>query len=245
MPQSSFQNFILKSLASEDFALLRPHIHRVELSVKTCLEKADRPIDDIYFPEKGIASVVASMRDLRQTEVGVIGYDGMTGTALILGQERSPNATYMQVAGSGWCLPADILRSALSKSLTLAPPLLRYAHAFLVQASRTALVNSQSNIEERLARWLLMVHDRTDGDRIYLTHEFMATMLGTRRPGVTVALQMLEYRGLVQAKRGEITIIDRAGLIVASRGAYAEDEQRLFRSAYVAYPEIELINGAS
>lgn len=122
----------------------------------------------------------------------------------------------------------DDLRVALSKSPTLRTSLLRYAHAFLVQSSRTALVNGHSKIEERLARWLLMVHDRIEGNKIYLTHEFLATMLGTRRPGVTTALQMLEYRGLVQARRGEITIVDRPGMIELTHGAYGEEEQRHF-----------------
>ncbi|MBZ9974112.1 MULTISPECIES: helix-turn-helix domain-containing protein [unclassified Mesorhizobium] len=108
------------------------------------------------------------------------------------------------------------------------PSLLRYAHAFLVQSSRTALVNGHSKIEERLARWLLMVNDRAEGDIIYLTHEFLATMLGSRRPGVTTALQMLEYRGLVHAKRGEITIVDRTGMIKLTDGAYGEEEQHHF-----------------
>ncbi|TPK65516.1 Crp/Fnr family transcriptional regulator [Mesorhizobium sp. B2-4-19] len=227
MPQSNFRNDILKTLAPEDFALLQPSMHRVELAIKARLEVSHQPIEHVYFPETGIASVVATMTGGRQSEVGIIGHDGVTGVAVILGQDRSPNETYIQVAGYGWCLPVEDLRLAITQSQTLREPLLRYAHAFLVQSSRTALVNGHSKIEERLARWLLMVHDRTEG-KIYLTHEFLATMLGAQRPGVTTALQMLEYRGLIHARRGEITIVDRPGMIKLTRGAYGEEEQRHF-----------------
>jgi CRP-like cAMP-binding protein len=212
LPQSLLRNQVLKALSSEDFALLQPALHHAELGVRTQLEIAYRPIEHVYFPETGIASVVATM----------------TGVAVILGQDKSPNETYIQVAGDGWRLRAENLRSAIAESLSLRESLLRYAHAFLVQSSRTALVNGHSKIEERLARWLLMVQDRAEGSKIYLTHEFLATMLGSRRPGVTTALQMLEYRGLVRARRGEITIVDRAGMIELTHGAYGEEEQRHF-----------------
>ncbi|TPI28789.1 Crp/Fnr family transcriptional regulator [Mesorhizobium sp. B3-1-9] len=228
MPQSILRNHVLKTLAPEDFLLLRPSMHRVELPIKARLEEPYRPIGHVYFPEMGIASVVATLTGGRQSEVGIIGHDGMTGVAVILGQDRSPNETYIQVASNGWCLPVETLCGAIAESPSLREALLRYAHAFLVQSSRTALVNGHSKIEERLARWLLIVHDRTEG-KIHLTHEFLATMLGARRPGVTSALQMLEYRGLIHAKRGEITIVDRAGMIKLTHGGYGEEEQRHFR----------------
>ncbi len=228
MPQSFIRNHVLKALSPEDFALLQPSMHHVELDIKARLEVPYQPIERVYFPESGIASVVATMSGGRQSEVGIIGHDGMTGIAVILGQDMSPNETYIQVAGNGWILPVEDLRSAIEESESLRGSLLRYAHAFLVQSSRTALVNGHSKIEERLARWLLMVHDRAEGNKIYLTHEFLATMLGSRRPGVTTALQMLEYRGLVHAKRGEITIVDRAGMIKLTHGAYGQEEQRRF-----------------
>ncbi|KAA3448603.1 cyclic nucleotide-binding protein [Mesorhizobium sp. SARCC-RB16n] len=231
MPQSLLRNYVLKTLAAEDFALLQPSMHHVVLDIKARLEDANRPIQHVYFPEAGIASVVAAMSGGRQSEVGLIGHDGMTGVAVILGRDSSPNETYIQVASDGWCLPAAKLRAVLSESATLRESLLRYAHAFLIQSSRTALVNGHSKLEERLARWLLMVHDRVEGDKIYLTHEFLATMLGTRRPGVTTSLQMLEYRGLIHARRGEITIVDRPGMIKLTSGAYGEEEQRHFGTA--------------
>ena len=231
VPQSLLRNHILKALSPEDFGLLQPSMHHVELGIKDRLETPYQPIEHVYFPEAGIASVVATLTGGRQSEVGIIGHDGMTGVAIILGQDSSPNETYIQVAGNGWCLPVPSLRVSIAESQSLRDSLLRYAHAFLVQSSRTALVNGHSKIEERLARWLLMVDDRMEGNRIYLTHEFLATMLGARRPGVTIALQMLEYRGLIHARRGEITIIDRPGMIKLTHGAYGEEEQRHFGAA--------------
>ncbi|MER9825200.1 Crp/Fnr family transcriptional regulator [Mesorhizobium sp. M0115] len=226
MPQSLLRNHVLKTLSSEDFALLRASLHHVELNIKDQLEVSYQPIERVYFPEMGIASVVATMTGGRKSEVGIVGHE--TGVAVILGQDKSPNETYIQVAGNGWILPVEALRSAIAESQSLRESLLRYAHAFLIQSSRTALVNGHSKIEERLARWLLMVQDRVEGNKIYLTHEFLATMLGAQRPGVTTALQMLEYRGLVHAKRGEITIIDRVGMIRLTHGAYGEEEQSHF-----------------
>src|SRR5436305_4043506 len=110
--------------------------------------------------------------------------------------ERAPHETYMQLGGNGQRVAAAELRQAMAQSASLQRAFLHYAHAFFVQTARTAMANGRSKIEERLARWLLMAHDRTDGDELALTHEFLATMLGVRRPGVTVALNLLEGSGL-------------------------------------------------
>ncbi|WP_348643989.1 Crp/Fnr family transcriptional regulator [Mesorhizobium sp. WSM4310] len=166
VPQSLLRNHVLQALSPEDFALLQPSMHHVELGVKDRLEVPYQLIEHVYFPEAGIASVVAAMTGGRQSEVGIIGHDGMMGVAVVLGRDSSPNETYIQVAGKGWLLPVESLRDAIEESQSLRGSLLRYAHAFLVQLSRTALVNGHSKIEERLARWLLMVDDRMEGNRI-------------------------------------------------------------------------------
>src|SRR5882757_445467 len=119
MPQSLHRNHVLKTLAPEDFALLQPSMHYVELGIKAQLESPYQPIEHVYFPEMGIASVVANMTGGRQSEVGIIGHDGMTGVTVVLGQDRSPNETYIQVASNGWCLPVENLRAVFAKSQTL------------------------------------------------------------------------------------------------------------------------------
>lgn len=228
MLQSDSRNDILTNLTPDDFAMIGPSLRPVELEIRSPLEKANTPIEHVYFPSTGIASVVAATSKGFQAEVGVIGRDGMTGLAVVLGEDSSPNETFIQVASSGFLLTANELRSAMSASSTLHLSFCRYAHDFLVQTSRTALVNSRAKIEERLARWLLMVHDRRDDNTLNLTHEFLSTMLGVRRPGVTLALHMLEYRGLIRAKRSEIVLIDRGGLVALTQGLYGPEEQRHF-----------------
>ena len=153
-------------------------------------------------------------------EVGLIGREGMTGLAVVLGGDCNDNETYMQAAGQGRVLRANALRDAIQKSRTLHNSLLRYAHAFLNQTTRTAVANGRSKIEERLARWLLMAHDRVGSPELPLTHEFLAMMLGVRRPGVTVAVQNLERDGVIARRRGRIVICNQEALKKLSNGTY-------------------------
>jgi CRP-like cAMP-binding protein len=231
-PQNKkYKNELLRRLNREDLALIEPHLDRCELPLRTMLESRKAQIEFVYFLEEGIGSVVASIPKGRDAEVGLIGSEGMTGAALVLGDDQATHDCFVQLAGAAYRLPADQLRSALLQSATLRPFLLRYVQALFVHTSYTALVNARSKLEERLARWLLMCGDRVAGDRLTITHEFLAIMLGVRRPGVTVALQILEGKGLIRANRGEIILRDRNGLIDLADGAYSEPEgeyQRLF-----------------
>ena len=201
----------------------------VQLPVRKRLEVRNRRISAAYFPETGIASVVANGTTGRGVEVGIIGKEGMTGIAVIMGASRATYETFMQVGGNGRCIPSTTLRRCLEASTTLHRALLQFAHAFGIQVAQTAMTNARSKIEERLARWLLMAHDRVEGDELPLTHEFLATMLGVRRPGVTVALNRLESDGLVRRKRAAIEIVDRKGLERTSNGAYGLAEMELGR----------------
>ena len=140
----------------------------------------------------------------------------------------TPNNTFMQVDGWGWRVPAEILRRQFEASPGLRGLLLRYVQTMLYQTAMTALANGHSKLEERLARWLLMTHDRVDGADVRLTHEFLAVMLGVRRPGVTEAMHLLEGRGLIRANRGHVVILNREGLEAQANGSYgaAESEYR-------------------
>lgn len=213
-------NRVLSRLSRADFRLLEPHLEAVDLPLRRRLEVRNKLVEHVYFMESGIASVVANGN--RNIEVGIIGREGMTGLSVVMGStDRVLNETYMQMAGSGQRMPADNLREAIASSVTLHQVLLLFAHSFMNQTTQTALANGRSKIEERLARWLLMADDRVDGSELALTQEFLATMLGTARPGVTIALQELERTGLVIHKRGSITIIDREGLVEHSNGTYS------------------------
>jgi CRP-like cAMP-binding protein len=200
--------------------MLKPHLTLVDLPVSTQLETANARIDLVYFLERGFASVVADGPGKRSIEVGIIGREGMTGLALVLGNDRSTHETYMQAAGSAQRISAARLRKAMDQSARLHRSLLRCAHAFLIQTAQTAVANGRSKLEERLARWLLMAQDRIDGPEIPLTHRFLAVMLGVHRPIVTVTVKALERKGLVRAGRQVITIVNRNGLVKMSNGAY-------------------------
>ena len=188
------------------------------------MEGRNKRIDYVYFVEAGFASVVANGSSKPSIEVGIIGREGMTGLAIVMGQQRASHDTYVQVAGKGQRIKSSKLREAYERSNSLHRAMLHYAHAFLLQTTTTALANGRSNIEERLARWLLMADDRIDGDQLPLTHEFLSLMLGVRRSGVTTALQALEKKGLISRKRGTILILDRKALEMRSNGTYVQSE---------------------
>ncbi len=225
---STFQNRILAQLNPRDLKLLGP-LEPLQLPLRAVLESSDTAIEFVYFLEVGLGSVVASVpRTAKSIEVGIIGSEGMTGLSIVYGSMTTPFDTYMQVAGSGFRVPASVLKRATGESAAMRELFLRYAHAFAIQVASTAVANGRSLLEERLARWLLMVGDRM-GNSFSITHEFLALMLAVRRPGVTLAVQNLEGRGLIRASRGSIAILDRHGLISASEGAYGLPEREYDR----------------
>ena len=211
MPSSP--NYLLASLSARDFDFIEPHLEPVKLILRKSLEKPNRRIEAVYFPHSGFASVVAIQSAKKQVEVGLIGREGMSGLPILLGDHRSPHATYMQAAGEGQCMRSIDLRKALHESSSLRDSLLKYVQAFTVQATHTAVCNAQSRLDQRLARWLLMADDRLSGnDMLPLTHEFLSIMLGVRRPGVTDALNALQRQGLLTCVRGGVAVRDRKGM---------------------------------
>jgi CRP-like cAMP-binding protein len=222
-------NHLLASLSQQDFELLEPHLEKVQMPLRMSLEIDTKDVEWIYFLERGVASVVARVPKDREIEIGLIGCEGMTGVTVVMGNHRSTNLTYVQVAGSGVRIPAADLRLALRTSISLQTYFLQFAQAFMVQVANTALANGMASIEERLARWLLMVHDRTHTDELRLTHEFIATMLAVRRPGVTTALKHLVSLDLITVKRSAIVVRDRAGLRKITRGTYGLSEREYRR----------------
>ncbi len=228
-PEQPILNRILSQLSTGDFALLQKHLQRVDLPLRKSLETRKKAIDSVYFLESGFASVVANGPGERSIEVGLIGREGMTGLAVVMGTDRTPQDTFMQGAGRGWRIAASKLRQAMEQSRTLHQAFLLYGHAFMVQSAYTAAANGRNKIEERLARWILMAHDRIGKDDLTLTHEFLAMMLGVRRPGVTVALNLLERAGVILARRGFFSIIELSGLEQISNGAYGEPDAEFNR----------------
>ncbi|MEZ6023147.1 MAG: Crp/Fnr family transcriptional regulator [Hyphomonadaceae bacterium] len=179
-PTSQRQNAILAALQAEDAEILTRILTPVELERRRYLAHRDRRIEYVYFIDSGVASVIADASSVRSVEVGMVGSEGLTGLGALMGASKSPYDTFMQVAGRGRrCQPAA-LKQAMDNSPALRDCIMHYAHAFMLQIAQTALSNARGKLEERLARWLLMVHDRTDGDEVQLTHDFLATMLGVR-----------------------------------------------------------------
>jgi CRP-like cAMP-binding protein len=217
-------NHILKNLSLQDRALLEPKLEALDLPFRFPIEIAHRAVSHVYFPNSGIASVVACGARDQIIEVGLIGRDGVTGCAVLLGSDRSSNNTHMQIAGSGFRIEVRHIRDAMQKSDSLRASLLLFVQSFLQQASQTALANGRATLETRLARWLVMAHDRINDRRVPLTHDLLAIMLGVRRPGVTVALQKIQASGLVTTHRNAIEIVNRAGLEDLAAGFYGVSE---------------------
>jgi CRP-like cAMP-binding protein len=187
----------------------------------------DRPGDSVshaYFVETGLVSVVAFAPPDHRIEVGMVGFEGMTGLGIVLGGAVSANETLVQSAGLALRISSSQLKQAMQASPTLAQALLRYALVFLTQGSQTALANGRGTLAERLARWLLMWHDRTTTANLAVTHEVLSLLLGVRRQGITIALHELEGKKLIEARRGQIKILDRHGLRLASNGFYGIPE---------------------
>jgi CRP-like cAMP-binding protein len=227
--QSPVSNWLLAKLSSEDLSLLQPHLEPVILERGDVLITPNQPIEHVYFIEAGITSIIANTAGGKRIEIGLTGRDGLAGTPVLLGVDSTPHETFMQVAGAGRRIEASKLQEAIHQSPSLHSLLLRYVQAFTIQTSHTALSNGSHKIEERLARWLLMCHDRLDGDDLPLTHEFIALMLGVRRVGVTEALNILEERGIVRGERGNIVLLDRARLEETAGDSYGVPEAEYHR----------------
>lgn len=175
----SSKNRILAGLSPADLALLTRDLEPVELPLRHVLEVPNKPIKHVYFIEYGLASIIAA-NGQKRLEVGLIGCEGFSGIPIVLGNDRSPNETFMQSAGNGTRIAADKLREAIPRSTSLHSALLGFSLTFMNQTANTALSNGTGTLEERLARWLLMANDRLAGDEVLLTHEFLSLMLGVK-----------------------------------------------------------------
>ncbi|SDO31242.1 cAMP-binding domain of CRP or a regulatory subunit of cAMP-dependent protein kinases [Methylobacterium phyllostachyos] len=218
------RNILLAALSEADGTLLEPHWEAIDLPVGLVLAEPANAIGHAVFVETGLCSVVSSLSESGRIEVGLFGRDGMAIPALVLGSDTIPHQVFMQVAGRGRRIPVPALRAAIAQSPSLRDLLLRYAQTFHVQVAQTAIANAGATAEERLARWLLMYHDRQDGDDLPVTHEFLSIMLGVRRPTVTVAIHTLEGEGLIRARRGRIRVLSRERLEQAAGQAYGPAE---------------------
>jgi len=218
--RSMYKNRILASLQRAEITRLTPHLLPLDLPSGTTLLDPGQEITHAYFLETGLASVVVAMSNGNMVETVITGNDGLVGFPVLLGTETMPTRTFMQIAGSGFKIKAQHLVDEFERSGTLHKRINKYFQANLVLTGQTAACNRLHDIAERLARWLLMCHDRMESDTFSITHEFLGHMLGTPRSTVTLAAGILHKSGVIDYSRGKVIIRDRKGLEKAACECY-------------------------
>jgi CRP-like cAMP-binding protein len=224
MSVTSTRNRLLQALPPGELDQLLPQFERQEVRKGEVLWSVGETLEFAYFPEGGLSSNLAVKNDGRRVEVGCFGYEAMISTATVLGSDRAQHEILVQVGASWLRIKAEVLRSAMQRSPTLRNLMLHYTQTFILTLNQTALSNAVFTIEERLARWLLMAHDRLEGDELPLTHDFLALMLGTTRSSVTLSTQALEGYGAIRAQRALITVRDRGMLLDLAGTSYGPAE---------------------
>jgi CRP-like cAMP-binding protein len=233
------KNQLLTALVNNQYQHLLPHLERVELSLGDVIYSPGRNIEHVYFPENAAVSLIATMENGATTEVGLVGREGMVGLTVFLGGAITPEQAIVQMAGTALKMKASVLRHELQVGSSLQMLLLRYTKSFIALMSQSVACSQHHSLEQRFARWLLTMHDYADSDTLSLTHEMVASMIGTRRAGVTVAALALREQGLIGAVRGEITILDRKRLEGSACECYSiirEEFARLHESQRESEP---------
>ena len=222
-------NRLLSVLGRADLEQLLPALEEVHLRSRQVLESPGRPIANVYFLESGLVSVLAVSGRDRAVEIGMIGDEGMTGAAAVLGDDRATNRTIVHCPGIALRLPVAALEGAMRDNAALRRRLLHFVHALGSCASQSALALACAKLDERLARWILMCLDRLGSSEVRVTHELLAMVLGVRRPAVTLAMHSLEENGLIRSTRKLISIVDRDGLLKQANGSYGTPEAEYLR----------------
>ena len=205
-------NVILLSISDSEYGLFRPHLYYVELPDHLVLHEAGAKLDFAYFPNRGLISFVVAMEDGKTAEAGVVGNEGFAGIPAAVGLSRSPLQAVVQISGDGFRVEVEALRKTLESAPHLQLLLSRFAVVQGMQVAQTAACNRLHEIEQRLARWLLMAQDRVDSGVLPITHDFLATMLGTNRSSVSLAAATLRKKNLIRYTPGAVTIVNRKKL---------------------------------
>jgi CRP-like cAMP-binding protein len=216
-PQSSIEsstvrNDILRALLNSEYKHLRPRLERVALKLGEIIYRADQRIEYVYFPENAVVAMIDTVEDGSTVEVGVIGHEGMVGINIFLGCLITPDKAIVQISGSAMRMKTSDLRQELRFGSPLQRLLLRYTQALLAVISQSVACSQHHTVAQRLARWLLTMHDYAEANEFEMSQEFIAAMLGTRRVGVSEAASQLQASGSVSYRRGRIRILDEAGL---------------------------------
>ena len=218
-------NIILLSISDADFSSLRPHLEYVSLPNHLVLHEAGGRLEFAYFPNRGLISLVVVMEDGQTAEAGIVGNEGFTGTPASVGLSRSPLRAIVQISGDGFRVKVEALQDTLESTPHLQMVLSRYAVVQGMQVAQTAGCNRLHDIQQRLSRWLLMTQDRVDSESLPITHDFLATMLGTDRPSVSLAAGVLQRKKLIEYTRGAVKIVNRNKLQDSACECYGITQQ--------------------
>jgi CRP-like cAMP-binding protein len=226
-------NAILARLERADYRRLSRYLEPLSLGFGQTVHEPREEIEYVYFPYSGVVSLVMVLDGGDMIETSIVGHEGMVGLAVFLGMPSAASKAVCQVAGDGMRLKAQVLQRERRRGGSLNELLLRYTHAVLAMTAQGAACNRAHSVEERLSRWLLMTHDRVNGDELALTQRFLAMMLGVHRPSVNLAGAALQNAGLIRYTRGRITITDRTGLERASCECYGKISSEFDRALAV------------
>ena len=226
LPSLPIGNNLLASLPADIRARVLPKLTAVSLNLRQVLCVPETPIETVYFPLSGMISLVATLDGGEQVEVGIVGREGMFGISLLYGVGSSFVEAMVQMPGTALRISARAFRDEIDTNREFRAHLLLYGEAFQAQVSQTAACNGRHGLEQRLARWLLMAHDRAGSDELPLTQDFIAVMLGVHRPSITVIAGILQRAGLIRYAAGVITILDRRSLEAAACECYATVRRR-------------------
>lgn len=215
------QNHLLAALPPEEWERLCPHLELVAMPLGHVLYESGNELRHVYFPTTSIVSLLYVMIDGASAEIAVVGNEGIIGVALFMGGETMPNRAVVQSAGHAYRLKGQLLKQEFNRSGEMQHLLLRYTQALLTQMAQTAVCNRHHSLDQQLCRWLLLSLDRLPSNKLVMTQELIANMLGVRREGVTEAAGNLQRAGLIEYQRGHITVLDRAGLEARSCECYA------------------------
>ena len=218
-------NRILLSLSDSDYSSLRPHLEYASLPNHRILHEGSGRVEFAYFLNRGLISLVVVMNDGETAEAGIVGNEGFIGTAAAVGLSRSPLQAVVQITGDGFRVKVAALQNILESAPHLQLMLSRYAVVQGMQVAQTAACNRLHDIKQRLARWLLMAQDRVDSDSLHITHDFLATMLGTDRPSVSTAAGVLQKKKIIEYTRGAVRIVNRKKLEDAACECYGMTQQ--------------------
>src|SRR6202049_2551735 len=223
------ENRLWATLPRDEYRRLRPHLEKVSLPLKEILYEANGPIPHVFFPLNGVVSLVIIMEGDFSLEVGTIGNEGLVGTPVFLGSESSPTRAISQVPGEALRMETKVFQAEMKLGGPLYGLVQRYTQAMINQISQSTVCNHRHSVQQRMCRWLLMSHDRVGTDEFQLTQEFLAQMLGVRRPSVSAVAGILQKAGLISYHRGRITVLDRMGLEAASCECYRVVTKQLDR----------------